>query len=63
MNEDDIEEELSVFEKILTELLQFQGNTANSLNRSEKLAYAQEVAESLDQIIDKDRPTADSDSD
>lgn len=51
--EDLVEEELDVYEKILTQLLTVQANTA-SWSRNERLAYLQDMASALDNIIEDD---------
>lgn len=53
MTEEMVEEELDVYEKILTQLLTVQ-STTDSWSRNERLAYLQDMATALDNIIEKE---------
>lgn len=51
LNEELVEGELDMFEKILTQLLTVQSSTA-SWSRNERLAYLQDMATTLDNIVE-----------
>lgn len=52
LNEELVEEELDMFEKILTQLLTVQSSTS-SWSRNERLAYLNDMATTLDNIVEK----------
>ena len=53
LSEEMVEEELDMFEKILTQLLTVQSSTA-SWSRNERLAYLHDMATTLDNIVEKE---------
>lgn len=53
LNEELVEEELDMFEKILTQLLTVQSSTS-SWSRNERLAYLNDMATTLDNIVEKE---------
>lgn len=52
LNEENVEEELDMFEKILTQLLTVQSSTG-SWSRNERLAYLHDMATQLDDIVEQ----------
>lgn len=52
-SEELVEEELDMFEKILTQLLTVQSSTA-SWSRNERLAYLSDLANTMDNIVEKE---------
>lgn len=53
LNEELVEEELDMFEKILTQLLTVQSSTS-SWSRNERLAYLNDMATTLDNIVEQE---------
>lgn len=53
LTEELVEEELDMFEKILTQLLAVQSSTG-SWSRNERLAYIHDMAKTLDNIVEKE---------
>lgn len=52
-SEEMVEQELDMFEKILTQLLTVQSSTA-SWSRNERLAYLSDMANTLDNLVEKE---------